>query len=127
VPIHENDLLELRPYAFHVCSYRNLPSIRSAGSLLPASHLLKGCSLLPGERRARSVALSTIHGEVVLRDHRPFALGAVEFEQGYRSRDYIAEQLDGRVFFLPEIKGPAATQARPRRRRRSWENSQGLL
>ncbi len=101
MPIDKNDLIRLRPCAYHVCSHRNLPSIRAAGRLLTASHLLRSCSLQPGEKRIGSVSLRGAHGEVVLRDHRPFALGAVDFEAGWGAKDYIAEHLDGRVFFWP--------------------------
>ena len=111
--IDKNDLLKLRPCAYHTCSAHNYQSIRAEGRLLPASTLLEGGSIEPGRHRKESVTVRGAHGHVVLRDHRQFALGAVEIEGGGAPTTYIGEQLDGRVFFWPgDQRRPIATGRR---------------
>lgn len=109
MPISEHELLESRPCAYHTCSAGNFPSIVAGRKLLPAGALLANSCIQAGIRRSRSLTVSGPHGEVVLRDHQPFAPGAVEFESGTNTSQYIEEQLDGRGFFWPGTSmGPFA-------------------
>ncbi len=93
------DLIQIRPFAFHTSSRRNFEAIQSSRLLRSAYDLIWGTDydyLLSGPRKESSV-VRLCEGEIEIRDHRPLRLGSVRFEPGCSVSDFIRE-LNSRVF-----------------------------
>jgi hypothetical protein len=104
-------LLELRPFAFHICSELNFASIQRSHELRSATALVLGTTFeqLLSVRRAKSVVAHLPEGTVEIRDNRPLRLGSLELEPDVTVEEFLQE-INSRVFLWPgNEKGPIGT------------------
>jgi hypothetical protein len=95
--------LSLRPYAYHLTSVDNLPSIRAAGGLESAATLSDRGGARRGllrQPRSKHVRLPMSRGAVWLRDQRRLKEGQMSLEGGWQFGDFV-ERLNSLVFFWP--------------------------
>ena len=95
--------LSLRPYAYHMTSADNLPSIRATGRLESAATLIDRADqreLLLRQRRPRHVRIPVSGTEVWLQGQTPLHKGNISFGGGWELEDLV-ERLNNLVFFWP--------------------------
>ncbi len=92
--------LSLRPYACHMTSADNLPSIRATGRLESAATLIDraGQRELLRQRRPRHVRIRVSGAEVWLQGQGPLHKGNISFGGGWESEDLV-ERLNNLMFF----------------------------
>ncbi len=96
--------VRLRPFAFHTTSAANLPRIADT-KVVESTRCLFAKAGYPGDPRLRSRRLDNLglnidSHRVIVRDQRPVAGGAIEFEDGWDLPRFIAH-LNSHVFFWP--------------------------
>jgi len=94
--------LSLRPYAYHLTSVDNLPSIRATGRLESAATLIDmaGRLELSRQRRQRPVRIRVSGADVWLQGQGPLHEGNISFGDGWGLEDLV-ERLNDLVFFWP--------------------------
>lgn len=96
--------LQLRPFAFHTTAATNLEHLRNTPRLESPRRMFQHAGLALDrrlrERRLRNITLRVNARDVVIRDQRPLACGAIDFEDGWDSTRLV-ELLNGLVFFWP--------------------------
>jgi hypothetical protein len=98
-----------RPFLYHLTFAESVPIIERDGVLRPAASFLSG--VVAGQRRTAHIQ-TLIGGRVVkIRDQKPFAEGAISFEDGWNPELFI-RLLNAHVFFWP---GTAAGPQKPGR------------
>lgn len=106
--IHLEDLLRLRPFAYHTSGRTNFEAIRRERALRSTAQLLGGTGNdhLLGNRRLRTIEVTLSSGRVSIRDQRPLRPGSIRWEGGCNLPRYLNE-LNARVFFwLGTARGP---------------------
>ena len=101
-------LLELRPYLYHLTAASNVPRILARGSLESAEDLLVagGRPELVSDRRVAAVDLSIAGERVHVRDQKPLFEGNMHLDEGWTFDGFVAH-LNRYVFFWPgDEKGP---------------------
>ena len=107
----DHRLARLRPYLYHLTAEENLPAIRRHGELRCAKALLQAAGLghAASQRRLEHLLITTDIGSVLIRDQKPLAAGAIEFEEGWNLERFVAhvnehvfEQAD--LYVAQEIK-----------------------
>ena len=108
------DLIRLRPFAYHTSGRENFNAIRRRSELRSASVILEGTGHdhLLTNRRKSSVTLQVNGETVVIRDNRPLRPASVRLLGGWSLSDLLRE-LNSRVFLWP------GWESRPIRRGRS--------
>jgi hypothetical protein len=98
----KEDLIELRPYAYHTSGQDNFEAIRRHRKLRSARSILEGTEHehLLVERRKFSVTLEVDGETVVIRDNKPLAVGSLDLQGGWSLSDWLGE-LNSRVFLWP--------------------------
>lgn len=102
--------VRLRPLAFHTTAAGNLPRLIETRTVESTRTLFMraGASVDPRlrQRRDKSVPLDIGQHRVVVRDQRPIAEGAIDFEAGW-DLARLVEHLNGFAFFWPgTTRGP---------------------
>lgn len=99
MPFDLERLCVLRPFAFHLTSEQNIPSICGMRVLLPAGHWLRGSPSATIKRREH-VRVSSNGREIIIRDQRPLHAGNIAFMDGLTMPEFI-RSLNSRVFLWP--------------------------
>lgn len=101
-PTLVDQLVAVRPFAYHVTARCNLPAITRRRALLPAADLLRGANKahLINRRRRGTLPLVIAGEEVWLRDQDRLSAGAIVFEEGWDLPSFCA-LLNSLVFFWP--------------------------
>lgn len=99
-----DDLLKLRPFAYHTTALPNLEHIRRTRTIESTRRLfeLAGCATDPRirERRRGGLQLAVDGTAVSVRDQDPLNVGAIAFEVGWDLSRFV-EYLNGFAFFWP--------------------------
>ncbi len=123
------DLIQIRPFAYHTSSRRNFEAIIRSRLLRSTYDLLWGTDyeyLLDGQRKKSSV-VPLSEGQVEIRDHRPLRLGSIQFEPGCFISDFIAH-LNCRVFFWAgNARGPLSKSGKSHYERYAGEGEVFVL
>jgi hypothetical protein len=93
---------QLRPNLFHLTAAQNLARIRAAGTLVSASELF-GQAQAENLRSVRRPTHETLRVDgrlVIVRDQRPFHVGAIAFDEGWDMVRLVAH-VNEHVFFWP--------------------------
>ena len=102
MPFALNALVSRWPYAYHLTSSKNVPSICVAGRLESAATLLVrgGRHDLLRQKRAKHTRVQVSSSDIWLRDQAPLHEANVAFEDGWSFGDLI-KALNQLVFFWP--------------------------
>jgi hypothetical protein len=99
-----NAFVGLRPFVFHTTAATNMSLLRELRVVESTRALLRRAGGaddgLLRRRREKSVAIKAGVHEVVIRDQRPLAVGAIEFDAGW-DLGRLVELLNGLAFFWP--------------------------
>jgi hypothetical protein len=92
----------IRPFAYHLTARSNLPVIEKLGRLLCSATLLEmsHCEHLAKTRRIRHETIHIPDGAVAIRDQKPLAFGAIQFDPDWNERRFISHVND-HVFLWP--------------------------
>lgn len=98
----DDDLIQLRPYLYHLTNRDNVEMIRNAKLLYSAASLMHQADDVAFLRRKRKEAISIrIGGRTFnIRDQQPLHAGNIQFQNGWSFEDVI-QALNERVFFWP--------------------------
>lgn len=96
-------LAQLRPFAYHTTSLKNLKRIEDLGRLESVRSILKQSAhhshLLLGRRIASTTIMIGQH-LVDVQDQLPLRPGSIKFQDGWELQDLL-DELNSRVFFWP--------------------------
>ncbi|MFI5326432.1 MAG: DUF7002 family protein [Candidatus Rokuibacteriota bacterium] len=97
-----DELLRLRPFAYHTSGRVNFESIRDCATISSAQGLVRGTSQedLLGGIRSKPCSVRVNGRDVLIRDQKPLRPGSMRLEPGTTLRDYVRE-LNRRVFLWP--------------------------
>ena len=102
MPFALAQFLRCRPYLYHLTAAENLRAIASSRNLFCADALLAQAELSQQSfvKREEHVRVATQHGSVLIRDQKPLAKGAIEFEEDWDLKRFVAH-VNKHVFFWP--------------------------
>ena len=123
MPLDFGRLCCLRPYVYHLTHRTNLDLIEQTGRLQCAKILLRDVHMghLAGERRTKQYVVHTPNGSILIRDQRPLAAGAIQFESGWTIERFI-KHVNNHVFFWPGTKSGPITAGKNHYARYSSES-----
>lgn len=108
MPLDLERFSKIRPYLYHLTAAQNLESIRLLGELRCARTFLRSAGLkhLGSTKRLKHLLVAGNTGTLLIRDQKPLAAGAIEFEPGW-TLDRFVEHINKHVFFWPGTsRGP---------------------
>jgi hypothetical protein len=108
VPIAAEELVELRPWAYHSTTPTNFAAIRIWHRLRSAADLLEGTEHehLLVERRTETAQVTIDGVRIEIRDQKPLHAGHIVFDPGFTFGEFLAELNDRTFMWAGTAKGP---------------------